>query len=89
MKLKKLKAMKNKPINIVIGARHSGKNQNLYFSLCLDMQDQITYLNEQLAIINKALKLACKNFIRDEVGMLTDTELYNYFIKQAKEAIKK
>ena len=39
-------------------------------------------------LLKKALELACKKFIRDEVGMLTDTELYDYFIEQAKESSK-
>ena len=45
-------------------------------------------LEREKIILKEALKLACKKFIRDEVGMLTDTELYDYFIEQAKESMK-
>lgn len=87
MKLKKLKAMKNKSVNIVIGARHSGKQQNLYLSLFLDMQDKITYLDEQLAVTKKALQLACEDLNLYEDITTANLKMF-YYIEKAKEAIK-
>ena len=87
MKLKKLKAMKTKPVNIVIGARHSGKNQNLYLSLFLDMQDRITHLNELLAVTNKALQLACEDLSIYE-DFSTAKFKTGYYVMKAREANK-
>ena len=53
-----------------------------------DLEEENKQLKEQLNIREKALELACHDFIRDKVGMLTDTELYDYFIEQAKENMK-
>lgn len=56
-------------------------------NLDVEMASEMVRLQQENTILKKVLELACEKFIRDEVGMLTDTELYDYFIEQAKESI--
>lgn len=43
-------------------------------------------LQQENTILKKALELACESFVSDEIsGLLTNEEIYDYFIEQAKE----
>ena len=53
-----------------------------------DKDQQITDLQKQLAITEKALELACEHIKEDLKCDDTENEIYNYFKTQAKEMLE-